>query len=61
VQCNKVFLPPLAPGTVYATQDISLADGMEIPGHKRPHRWQRSDGKLELIVYPPRPTIAELM
>jgi len=55
------FFPHLAPGTVYAVQDISIVNAMEIPGDQRPHRWRRPDGKLELIAYPPRPTIAELM
>jgi hypothetical protein len=55
------FFPHLAPGTVYAVQDISIANKMEIPGDQRPRRWRRPDGKLEQIVYPPRPTIAELV
>jgi hypothetical protein len=55
------FFPHLAPGTVYAVQDISIANKMQIPGDQRPRRWRRPDGKLEQIVYSPRPTIAELM
>lgn len=56
------FFPHLAPGTVYAVQDISLCGDMEITGRmKAGHHWRRPDGKLERIVWPPRPTIAELM
>jgi hypothetical protein len=52
------FFPHLAPGTAYAVKDISIANKMEIkPGR----HWRRPDGKIERIVYPPRPTIAELM
>jgi hypothetical protein len=56
------FFPHLAPGTVYAVRDISLCNAMEITGRMPGgHHWRRPDGKLERIVYPPRPTIAELM
>src|SRR5262249_47185443 len=55
------FFPHLAQGTTYAIHDISLANGMKITGREVAHRWRRPDGKLERIVYPPRPTIAELM
>ena len=56
------FFPHLAPGTVYAVQDISLAEDMEVTGRQPAgHHWRRPDGKLERIVYPPRPTITELM
>ncbi len=55
------YFPHLAPGTTYAVQDISIANGMKIGERELPRRWRRPDGKLELIVYPPRPTIAELM
>lgn len=56
------FFPHLAPGTVYAVQDISLCNSMEITGRMPAgHHWRRPDGKLERIVYPLRPTIAELM
>jgi hypothetical protein len=56
------FFPHLAQGTTYAIHDISLANGMKISGREvAPRRWRRPDGKLERIVYPPRPTIAELM
>jgi hypothetical protein len=35
---------------------------MAIKSGPEPGRhWRRSDGKVERIVYPPRPTIAELM
>jgi len=55
------FFPHLAPGTVYAVSDISIANAMEIKSRPEPgHHWRRPDGKLERIVYPPRPTIAEL-
>jgi hypothetical protein len=56
------FFPHLAPGTTFAIQDISLANDMAIRGlDLRPRRWRRPDGKLELIAYPPPPTIAELL
>ena len=56
------FFPHLAPGTVHAVQNISLCGDMEITGRMPPGaHWRRPDGKLERIVYPPRPTIAELM
>jgi hypothetical protein len=55
------FFPHLAPGTSYAIHDISLANRMKITGREVAHRWRRPDGKLERIVYPPRPTMAELM
>ena len=58
------FWPHLAPGTVHATQDISMANNMEIRElpEKASHAWRRPDGKIERIVYPPqRPTIADLM
>jgi len=56
------FFPHLAPGTVYAIKDISIANKMKITARPEPSpRWRRPDGKLERIVYPPRPTIAELM
>jgi hypothetical protein len=56
------FFPHLAQGTSYAIHDVSLANGMAIKGRGvRPRRWRRPDGKLEVIVYPPPPTIAELM
>lgn len=56
------FFPHLAPGTVYAVSDISIANAMRIRSRPEPgHHWRRPDGKLERIVYPPRPTIAELM
>jgi hypothetical protein len=56
------FFPHLAPGTVYAVQDISLCNDMEITSRMAAgHHWRRPDGKLERIAYPPRPTIAELM
>jgi hypothetical protein len=56
------FFPHLAPATVYAIQDISLANGMAIRDRiPQGRHWRRSDGKLERIVYPPRPTLAELM
>jgi len=55
------FFPHLAPGTVYAVQSISLCGDMEITGRMRHGaHWRRPDGKLERIVYPPRPTIGEL-
>jgi hypothetical protein len=56
------FFPHLAQGTSYAIHDISLANGMAIKSRNvRPRRWRRPDGKLEVIVYPSAPTIAELM
>ena len=56
------FFPHLAPGTVHAVSNISVANGMEITSRPEPgHHWRRPDGKVERIVYPPRPTIAELM
>jgi len=56
------FYPHQGPGTVYAVNDISLANGMEITNKPdKGHHWRRPDGKLERIVYPPRPTLAELM
>jgi len=55
------FFPHLAQGTTYAIHDISLANGMKITGRQGERRWRRPDGKLERIVYPPRPTIVELM
>jgi len=56
------FFPHLAPGTVYAVQSISLCGDMEITGRMRPGaHWRRPGGKLERIVYPPRPTIGELI
>jgi hypothetical protein len=56
------FFPHLAPGTVYAVQDISLCNHMEITGRMPGGRhWRRPDGRLERIVYPPRPTVAELI
>lgn len=55
------FFPHLAPGTVYAVKDISIGNKMEIkPGPEPGHHWRRPDGKIERIVYPPRPTIVEL-
>jgi len=56
------FFPHLAPATVHAVQDISLVNGMEIKERiPQARQWRRPDGKLERIVYPPRPTPAELM
>ena len=56
------FFPHLAPGTVYAIKDISIANRMAIKSGPEPGRhWRRPDGKVERIVYPPRPTIAELI
>src|SRR5262245_2103918 len=55
------FFPHLVQGTTYAIHDISLANGMKITGLQGARRWRRPDGKLERIVYPPRPTIVELM
>ncbi|HLH88115.1 MAG TPA: hypothetical protein VKX28_06630 [Xanthobacteraceae bacterium] len=56
------FFPHLAPGTSYAVEGITIANRMNItPAPERDRRWRRPDGKLERIVYPPRPTIAELM
>jgi len=56
------FFPHLAEGTSYAIQDISLANGMAITSPNiGPRRWRRPDGRLEVIVYPPPPTISELM
>ena len=56
------FFPHLAQGTFYAIHDISLANGMAIKDRKvGPRQWRRRDGKLEVIVYPSPPTIAELM
>jgi hypothetical protein len=56
------FFPHLAPGTVYAISDISIANDMDIKSRPEPnHHWRRPDGKMERIAYPPRPTIAELM
>jgi hypothetical protein len=56
------FFPHLAPGTVYAIKDISLCNRMKITGRTPSGRhWRRPDGKVERIVYPPRPTITELM
>jgi hypothetical protein len=55
------FFPHLAPGTAYAINDISVANNMEIRRQEAHPRWRRPDGKLELIVYPSAPTLAELM
>jgi len=56
------FFPHLAPGTVFAIKDISISNGMRIRSRDaRPRRWRRPDGKLEVIVYPPPPTILDLM
>jgi len=56
------FFPHLVPGTVFAVSDISIANDMEIKSGPEPrHHWQRPDGKMEPIAYPPRPTIAELI
>jgi hypothetical protein len=56
------FYPHMAQGTIQAVRDISIANNMEIRSrpHEPNHRWRRPDGKLERIVYPPRPTLAEL-
>jgi hypothetical protein len=54
------FFPHLAQGTSYAINDISIANRMKIGGCEPPRRWRRPDGKLELIVYPDPPTLAEL-
>ena len=55
------FFPHMWPPTVYAVQDISIANDMEIKVRsEKIHRWRRPDGKLERIVYPPRPTLTEL-
>ena len=55
------FFPHMWPPTIYAIRDISIANDMEIKDRKEPiRRWLRPDGKLERIVYPPRPTLAEL-
>jgi hypothetical protein len=54
------FFPHLAPGTSYAISDISIANRMETTRREVRRRWRRPDGKLELIVYPPPPTIADL-
>jgi hypothetical protein len=45
----------------YAIQDISITDNMKIEARDVPRRWRRPELKLERIVYPPPPTIAELM
>jgi hypothetical protein len=56
------LFPHLAPGTIYAVRDISLCNSMEIKDRiPAGHHWHRPDGKLERIVYPARPTLAELM
>lgn len=56
------FFPHLAPGTVYAVKDISIANKMKVKSGPEPgHHWRRPDGKVERIAYPPRPTIAQLM
>jgi hypothetical protein len=55
------FFPHLAPGTPYAIADISIANGMKIENREVRRRWRRPDGKLALIIYPPPPTIAELL
>ena len=56
------FFPHYPPGFIHAVSDISIANEMEIKSRPEPgHHWRRPDGKVERIVYPPRPTIAELM
>jgi len=57
----EYFFSHLAPGTAYAINDISIVGSMEIGRPEGRRRWRRPDGKLELIVYPPPPTLAELM
>ena len=54
------FFPHLAAGDTYAVSDISIANGMETTRREVRRRWRRPDGELELIVYPPAPTIADL-
>jgi hypothetical protein len=54
------FFPHLAPGTVHAVSDISIANSMEIDNRDMRHVWRRADGKLERIIYPPAPNLIEL-
>jgi hypothetical protein len=52
----------LRDGIVTVGRSFLRIYGVKISGREvAPRRWRRPDGKLERIVYPPRPTIAELM
>ncbi len=53
--------PVNPPRIDYAINDISIVGSREIGRPEGRRRWRRPDGKLELIVYPPPPTLAELM
>ena len=55
------LFPHLAPGTASAIHDISIVNHMQIIGREVPRQWRRPDGKLERIIYPPRPTVPELV
>lgn len=55
------FFPHLVPATWHATADVSIANGMDFGRPASPSLWRAPDGKTVRIVYPPPPTLAELM
>jgi hypothetical protein len=55
------FFPHLAPARWHAIADVSIANEMDMAVRKSPRVWRAPDGKLVRIVYPPAPTLRELM